>query len=428
MIKNYSLLIEAVSFEGEPNMSEEDKELSLHSLKEKAVPLVLCGSTFLISTHFSMNDMIRYIQTLEHGDGAKYALIDIVYSKLQKCESPIPTLNEICLEDEHVFEPYIMAVIDRTQAIQTTYLKTDTSLSLSERFAIAVRDFEKDCSKRLAESMQPMLKTIDQINRSVDFSWLSSLSQMVKQYQPVINSAVIQFAQQTAEIMAPIQRAIAQYADTFSSIIGNIQIPTFTEEQKRQLEENYKAWGSFGWSAIPHAPIKLFNEAPADMKEADKTALRYFNKEGMERLFAYVQEQPIKKGDLSSAIFCFENRQYKACAILLFSVIDAKLIRLQSQKGGKNRRQVGNKAVRRLEEKFKEKADTEFFLYHMLYFSGLIECLRTFFADGNDFHEEPLVINRNFIDHGMNRRRVRKKDCIQLFLALYNLTEILENL
>lgn len=77
---------------------------------------------------------------------------------------------------------------------------------------------------------------------------------MVKQYQPVINSAVIQFAQQTAEIMAPIQRAIAKYADTFSSIIGNIQIPTFTEEQKRQLEENYKAWGSFGWSAIPHAP------------------------------------------------------------------------------------------------------------------------------------------------------------------------------
>lgn len=102
-------------------------------------------------------------------------------------------------------------------------------------------------------------------------------------------------------------------------------------------------------------PIKLFNEAPADMKEADKTALRYFNKEGMERLFAYVQEQPIKKGDLSSAIFCFENRQYKACAILLFSVIDAKLIRLQSQKGGKNRRQVGKRQSDDLKKSLKKK-------------------------------------------------------------------------
>ena len=37
-----------------------------------------------------------------------------------------------------------------------------------------------------------------------------------------------------------------------------------------------------------------------------------------------------------------------------------------------------------------------------------------------------MVLNRNYIDHGMNRKNVRKKDCIQLFLLLYNLCIVLE--
>ena len=72
--------------------------------------------------------------------------------------------------------------------------------------------------------------------------------------------------------------------------------------------------------------------------------------------------------------------------------------------------------------------DEEYFLYHMLYATGLLSCLNTFFADGHYFRHEPDVINRNFIDHGMYRRRVRKKDCIQLFVALYDLIEFLEDL
>lgn len=29
-------------------------------------------------------------------------------------------------------------------------------------------------------------------------------------------------------------------------------------------------------------------------------------------------------------------------------------------------------------------------------------------------------MNRNFVDHGMLHRKVRRMDCIQLFLAYYN--------
>ena len=46
--------------------------------------------------------------------------------------------------------------------------------------------------------------------------------------------------------------------------------------------------------------------------------------------------------------------------------------------------------------------------------------------NGDDFVKEPDVINRNFVGHGMNRRKVRRKDCIQLFLALYNVVDMTE--
>lgn len=47
--------------------------------------------------------------------------------------------------------------------------------------------------------------------------------------------------------------------------------------------------------------------------------------------------------------------------------------------------------------------------------------LETLFAGGKGFKSEPDTLNRNYIGHGMNRRAVRKRDCIQLFLALNNL-------
>lgn len=57
---------------------------------------------------------------------------------------------------------------------------------------------------------------------------------------------------------------------------------------------------------------------------------------------------------------------------------------------------------------------------------NLFACLKTVFANANDFRREPSVINRNFIDHGMTNRNVRKRDCIQLFLLLNNFVDTFE--
>ena len=59
---------------------------------------------------------------------------------------------------------------------------------------------------------------------------------------------------------------------------------------------------------------------------------------------------------------------------------------------------------------------------------NIIAALKTMFKGGDDFKEQPEIINRNFVDHGMLHRRVTKKECKMLFLLLYNFTQHLNYL
>lgn len=263
--------------------------------------VTICGKEFLISALFSMNDMELYLKALEHGDSAKSVLANVIYRKLQKCTPPIPTLDEICTETEKSFEPYVMAIINSDHHLKSFFDKTDALNSLSERFATANKQYWKESIKEMTESVKSL--------------WGNNIQQLHNQ-----------FVQQTTQIMDPIKDMISQFSNMISDVIASIKIPSFTEERKQELEANYKEWGKLGWSSIPHAPLYLFNDVPTDEREADKIILQYFNKKDIEGLFAEMQAQFIKKEDLKSAIYCFENKQYKACALLLFGIIDAKLI------------------------------------------------------------------------------------------------------
>ena len=68
-------------------------------------------------------------------------------------------------------------------------------------------------------------------------------------------------------------------------------------------------------------------------KEANQKMKPYCSRKAMDELFATLQRASVKKEDLNTAIFCYDNRQYKACALVLLGVIDAKLIRKQNRNG-----------------------------------------------------------------------------------------------
>ena len=64
----------------------------------------------------------------------------------------------------------------------------------------------------------------------------------------------------------------------------------------------------------------------------------------------------------------------------------------------------------------------------LLSYTNLFACIAEFFAQGNDFKEQPKLANRNFIDHGMLHKDVRRRDCVQLFLLYYNFIEFFDSL
>lgn len=213
-----------------------------------------------------------------------------------------------------------------------------------------------------------------------------------------------------------------------SESLPKIKIPSISEERKQELIEANRLWGSYGWTINPYASLEtVFDCMFVDKKTADAIALRQCSTQTMEQIFELISEtKRVKRSDIEEAVFDYKHRQYKSCALILFSLVDAALIRLQrrSDLNGKGR-QVGLGAVRQARNRTKTDVDKELF-FSCLFIENLLACLEKVFESGKDFKIQPDVINRNFLDHGMMTKRVRKKDCIQLFLLYYNVLKLLD--
>ena len=229
-------------------------------------------------------------------------------------------------------------------------------------------------------------------------------------------------AQELSVAIKPALEAFQQWMESFSKGILQWQIPTISEERKQELILSHKKWGECGWTLPPDAPIKFFYDAPASIEEANQKMKPYCSKKAMEELFANLRKASVKKEDLNAAIFCYDNRQYKASALVLLGMIDSKLIRKQNRNGY---RCTGSKAAKKILEIIESEHTPEAF-FTMLNCVNLFSCIKTGFASADNFKAEPYIFNRNYLAHGMPRRPVRQRDCIQLFFVLYNLTVFLK--
>lgn len=131
----------------------------------------------------------------------------------------------------------------------------------------------------------------------------------------------------------------------------------------------------------------------------------------------------IRKDDLEEAIENFENRKYKSCVMIIFALIDGKIIRYQNKE--KNRK-VGLRGAQKIYAEMElELVNTNAF-FSLLNLININSALTITFANGDNFKKQPDVINRNFVSHGMLHCKVRRRDAAQLFLLLYNLIEFFD--
>lgn len=266
-----------------------------------------------------------------------------------------------------------------------------------------------DTAKTLERNMTKALGGTEQLDQ-------------LTQIGDIFNSIVGDGIEKLREITLVAQRVLPE-------LYGGI-----SEEELKQKESVYREWGNFGWIVPPDAPLGLFNDAPKDQETANRLAMQYYETKHIHDVFSELEKEwskHVRKSDIQEVKSCFDNKEYKACCMMLFSMLDAHLIRLMS---GKDWRPSGKKAADRLIGHIQSKDDNiekgnniekddniEEYRISALSLVGMKTCFEYFYPKGNNFKDQISHMGRDHLMHGMYDNKVTRIECIQLLL-LYEMT------
>lgn len=222
-----------------------------------------------------------------------------------------------------------------------------------------------------------------------------------------------------------LENAIAGFPHV-SSIKGFQEIDSAMADAQLDDEKAFIEWGKYGWTVNPYAKYSMYFRPPQNQADADKKAMRYCSEEIMDKYFKRLFENKrCRCSDVDESIFCFRNKKYRACATLLVELIDGELIRAAMGEGYKKFCIYGVKHLRNSIMDSDGTNDWDIRQATLLYldFQCLDHALTELFRSDDGFKKEPLLINRNFLLHGMYKGKTRRRDCIQLYLMYGNLLQ-----
>ncbi len=394
-----------------------DKEITKCD-KNNPFELIVCDRIFRLPRVFLAGIYDSY-QLIEGVSGLTYKekflhwLIDNGNSK-DGCAPSIEKLSKI---DDSIFQDYIDAFIRENDFLREKYnesLITDQY----ERFWCII---EPSLAANLSMELSELGEAANELKRQFMDDSLPAISQLGKVMLSGIKEALGGF--DYSAFLKDITDSLLSISNYLSDIVKSIHIPTISEERKGELERSYKKWGEYGWTSNPFANDCMFDTIPQNLQEADKIALQYCNNKSMEDLFEMLLQRCKRKSDLKEAIACYKSKYYKASAMILFSLIDSILIRRQEKS---TQLQTGIGAIRLYKEDLEKTHKLTKKLFTSLNKINLFKCMFVLFDNTTNFTKDCPIVNRNYLDHGMTSKRVRKKDCIKLFLLLFNLIDFAE--
>lgn len=313
-------------------------------------------------------------------------------------------------------------------------------------FMMRIIDSEYDSTDEIAVSSKTIDKFVDDyisIHPSVNEKWNELDSGLLKneRFFKVITHGAEQLENTIQELMRPIiqpcweglAQALSGFADyirqsfdinqialNLLSISKAIASALPSKEEQERIATALQQWGNYGWCLIDWASIDLYHNSPNSVGEADKLAMEYCTEEEISNLIEGLKEKIDSTREFEDAIISYNNQCYTACSMILFSIIDSFILRLQEYKETSNRREWRMLPSKYVEE-LKNISDENSFLRQASYIA-MLNAIATVYEGGNDFTNEPQdMINRNFVDHGMNTRKVTQVDCVKLFLIIDDL-------
>lgn len=405
-------------------------DLSLR-IEHKKATVIIDAQQYSMENFISLNDVIMLTENLDGGHtDYRHVIAAMIFRKIQCEENQFLSVERIAAQDDLFFTSYIDSLLQDDDNLKSSYKKFVDEKDVCYRLILAVDDEWKEYGKSIGAIFQKI--NIPKLNIG------NGLAPILKSYIEESQKPFNGFGEAVKAIIDPIQKLSAVYSEwaerfgQFKNILSGIHIPALSEERKEKLIKSFQQWGEYGWTMIPEAPLAFYNNAPNNRKDANKAALALCGAKEMKELFSKLREtKGIKKSDLEEAVLDFQNKQYKSCAMMVFSMIDAKLIRLQRNEDrnpNTKRRSSGKAAAEKLLKRIKEEKRIEQTVFLLLSYESIFACLQSVFKDGGDFSRQTDVINRNFIDHGMLTRNVLRKDCVQLLLLLYNLMDFLNTM
>ncbi|MBQ3527538.1 MAG: hypothetical protein IJA52_03185 [Clostridia bacterium] len=216
-------------------------------------------------------------------------------------------------------------------------------------------------------------------------------------------------------------------APKLEKIISSISVAGLSEDEKQKLKDSYTEWGKYGWSYNTTSRYNDFSNFPISLEYADEFMGKYCTDEEIINIKTKLSECELNINDLDEALFCFQQGKYKSCVLILFSLIDNLLIRRNKtfidKKDKKVKVRLGGSAIKAV----KEDSESDFekgILFSHLIFLNTLTCLSKIFEYGNNFEDQPKIINRNFVSHGMYEREVSRIDCFKVWSALYSFAVI----
>lgn len=299
------------------------------------------------------------------------------------------TYEEICNIDDHILLQYIKICVETNDELKEKYSK----LNICNHYERFIKSIKLVVDSECAKQLNIIKKSLER--NSLKYYWYIS------------------------EIISKIKIFFKNHI--FFSI---------TKEQKQHLIEVYEAWGKLGWTVPPDAYMSTFKKQPKDRVDA-YNRLRYCTKNAcMNNVFSELRDvKIINKSDLEESIECYNHKYYKASCMILFSIIDSILIKLQSDNDRDRRgfRKSGKGAADIILKRIGKDINFDKSIFTIVQYCSLSEALMAFFEVGGDFKSQPQILNRNFLIHGMLRRKVIRKDCVMIFILLLNLTKLLNS-
>lgn len=381
-----------------------DNNIIIDISEKKKYVITICGKKHRFYPAFSLRSHKELIETNEntnyHVQVAKALHVSLLHSN----EEDTPSVEEIINDSTDVCQKYIEIVFSENEKLKEYFEILNDEKDIYKRFYLSVKKYDEYTLKRIQDTLKIVQQRLEDSRRAL-YDSIRKIN-----YNFVFDN----FSKTLIELRNRINESFKRLS---------FDLPKIDWES---LDESFRYWGECGWTIIPNAHIDLYSIRIEDKSERDKYAMQYLQKKDIEELFADLSDARLNHKDLDEAIFCYNNKCYKACAMILCSLIDGRIYKRQPIVEGKRRK--GNK---QFFETIKKTGLEEHLLeqgFLLLQMDNLIAYLQKLFEQARDFTLKSDSLNRNLLLHGMNKRPVRKRDCIQLFLALYNVVDIMDGL